>query len=228
MTKKTGLSVRACATADNWCGAKPKCARTLELGRHDRSRRPDIILAGKSGVLSIKLASSQVSSEARLRPSWQLRLGVRTLLQNSIKDVARPGSFEPLSALRSPLKLVHKHKVPLICWVDIKVRQGIRSNVYVEVVGNYVGPVVVHTDLFIHPGQDGGSRQRNQGSVANPPPRAQANTKKSQASPRRITMCMKVECPTCHKATWKGCGQHIDAALTGASVGHHPRPKRYF
>ncbi|KAE8908765.1 hypothetical protein PF006_g25118 [Phytophthora fragariae] len=34
-------------------------------------------------------------------------------------------------------------------------------------------------------------------------------------------MCMKVECPTCQKATWKGCGQHIDAALTGAS----PTPK---
>ncbi|KAF4040917.1 Alternative oxidase domain-containing protein [Phytophthora infestans] len=31
----------------------------------------------------------------------------------------------------------------------------------------------------------------------------------------RTIMCIKVECPTCHKATWKGCGQHIDAALVG-------------
>lgn len=28
-------------------------------------------------------------------------------------------------------------------------------------------------------------------------------------------MCMKVECPTCHKPTWKGCGQHIESALSG-------------
>ncbi|KAL4171268.1 hypothetical protein KRP22_009364 [Phytophthora ramorum] len=34
-------------------------------------------------------------------------------------------------------------------------------------------------------------------------------------SKNRLPMCMKVECPTCHKPTWKGCGQHIDAALTG-------------
>ncbi|CAH0476080.1 unnamed protein product [Peronospora belbahrii] len=30
-----------------------------------------------------------------------------------------------------------------------------------------------------------------------------------------IVMCMKVECTTCHKVTWKGCGMHIDAALIG-------------
>jgi len=30
-------------------------------------------------------------------------------------------------------------------------------------------------------------------------------------------MCQKVECKSCGKATWKGCGQHIDAALTGVS-----------
>uniref|UniRef100_A0AAV1UD83 Uncharacterized protein n=1 Tax=Peronospora matthiolae TaxID=2874970 RepID=A0AAV1UD83_9STRA len=28
-------------------------------------------------------------------------------------------------------------------------------------------------------------------------------------------MCMKVECSTCHKASWKGCGLHIDTALNG-------------
>ncbi|OWZ00035.1 hypothetical protein PHMEG_00028859 [Phytophthora megakarya] len=28
-------------------------------------------------------------------------------------------------------------------------------------------------------------------------------------------MCMKTECPTCHKATWRGCGMHIDSALNG-------------
>ncbi|KAF1794371.1 hypothetical protein GQ600_2387 [Phytophthora cactorum] len=33
--------------------------------------------------------------------------------------------------------------------------------------------------------------------------------------PTTTVMCIKVECPTCHKATWKGCGQHIDAALVG-------------
>ncbi|KAE9195532.1 hypothetical protein PF005_g17247 [Phytophthora fragariae] len=30
-------------------------------------------------------------------------------------------------------------------------------------------------------------------------------------------MCMKIECPTCHKATWRGCGNHIDTAVNGAS-----------
>ncbi|KAL3661572.1 hypothetical protein V7S43_013332 [Phytophthora oleae] len=28
-------------------------------------------------------------------------------------------------------------------------------------------------------------------------------------------MCLKIECPTCQKPTWRGCGMHIDAALTG-------------
>lgn len=31
-------------------------------------------------------------------------------------------------------------------------------------------------------------------------------------------MCMKVECPKCHKPTWKGCGQHIESALSGTSL----------
>ena len=26
-------------------------------------------------------------------------------------------------------------------------------------------------------------------------------------------MCMKVECNTCEKPTWKGCGKHIEEAL---------------
>jgi hypothetical protein len=30
-------------------------------------------------------------------------------------------------------------------------------------------------------------------------------------------MCMKVECATCHKPTWKGCGQHIESALGGVA-----------
>lgn len=28
-------------------------------------------------------------------------------------------------------------------------------------------------------------------------------------------MCRKVECTTCKKATWAGCGMHIDSALAG-------------
>lgn len=28
-------------------------------------------------------------------------------------------------------------------------------------------------------------------------------------------MCRKVECGTCHKPTWAGCGQHIESALAG-------------
>ena len=30
-------------------------------------------------------------------------------------------------------------------------------------------------------------------------------------------MCQKVACSKCGKATWKGCGQHIDSALAGTS-----------
>ncbi|ETK71134.1 hypothetical protein F441_22076 [Phytophthora nicotianae CJ01A1] len=39
--------------------------------------------------------------------------------------------------------------------------------------------------------------------------------KKKKKNKLQAAMCIKVECPTCHKATWKGCGQHIDAALVG-------------
>ena len=28
-------------------------------------------------------------------------------------------------------------------------------------------------------------------------------------------MCRKVNCATCGKATWAGCGQHIESALNG-------------
>ncbi|ETL77803.1 hypothetical protein L917_21290 [Phytophthora nicotianae] len=28
-------------------------------------------------------------------------------------------------------------------------------------------------------------------------------------------MCMKTECGTCHKPTWRGCGMHIESALNG-------------
>lgn len=31
-------------------------------------------------------------------------------------------------------------------------------------------------------------------------------------------MCYKVECPKCHKATWKGCGFHINTALNGVPM----------
>jgi hypothetical protein len=28
-------------------------------------------------------------------------------------------------------------------------------------------------------------------------------------------MCRKVNCSNCNKATWAGCGMHVDAALQG-------------
>lgn len=30
-------------------------------------------------------------------------------------------------------------------------------------------------------------------------------------------MCAKVTCPQCGKATWEGCGQHIEEALAGVA-----------
>jgi hypothetical protein len=27
-------------------------------------------------------------------------------------------------------------------------------------------------------------------------------------------MCFSVQCPTCHKTTWGGCGQHVDDVMT--------------
>ena len=32
-------------------------------------------------------------------------------------------------------------------------------------------------------------------------------------------MCRKVVCKTCNKATWAGCGMHIDSALAGVAEG---------
>jgi len=31
-------------------------------------------------------------------------------------------------------------------------------------------------------------------------------------------MCVKVTCGRCGKATWSGCGEHIEEALAGVSV----------
>ena len=31
-------------------------------------------------------------------------------------------------------------------------------------------------------------------------------------------MCQKVSCTKCGKPTWKGCGQHIEAALEGIAL----------
>lgn len=43
-------------------------------------------------------------------------------------------------------------------------------------------------------------------------------------------MCQQVTCRTCGKATWAGCGQHIDQALAGVPKsqrcqGHENDPK---
>ena len=34
-------------------------------------------------------------------------------------------------------------------------------------------------------------------------------------------MCRQTTCKTCGKATWAGCGQHVEQALAGV-----PRPQR--
>lgn len=44
-------------------------------------------------------------------------------------------------------------------------------------------------------------------------------------------MCRKVTCSTCGKATWAGCGQHVDEALAGVPQsqrcpGHDAPPQR--
>lgn len=44
-------------------------------------------------------------------------------------------------------------------------------------------------------------------------------------------MCQKVTCRTCGKATWAGCGQHIEQALAGVPradrcQGHVKEPSR--
>ena len=43
-------------------------------------------------------------------------------------------------------------------------------------------------------------------------------------------MCQKVTCRKCGKATWSGCGQHIDDALRGVAKadrcqGHENEPQ---
>lgn len=38
------------------------------------------------------------------------------------------------------------------------------------------------------------------------------------SSSEPIPMCRKITCATCSKATWAGCGQHIDAALSGVPL----------
>ncbi len=42
-------------------------------------------------------------------------------------------------------------------------------------------------------------------------------------------MCQQVTCKTCGKATWAGCGQHIEQALAGVPAaqrcqGHEKEP----
>ncbi|TFD77460.1 hypothetical protein E3T53_11625 [Cryobacterium psychrophilum] len=34
---------------------------------------------------------------------------------------------------------------------------------------------------------------------------------------RRTTVCYQITCSTCKKATWDGCGQHIEDALYGVA-----------
>ncbi len=53
-------------------------------------------------------------------------------------------------------------------------------------------------------------------SFSNTQVQAQAQIKNSpQAQTQKNKMCRKVECEKCHKSTWKGCGQHIESALSG-------------
>jgi hypothetical protein len=43
-------------------------------------------------------------------------------------------------------------------------------------------------------------------------------------------MCRAVNCRTCGKTTWAGCGQHVDQVMAGVRSGDrcpgHPRPER--
>ncbi len=36
-------------------------------------------------------------------------------------------------------------------------------------------------------------------------------------------MCRKVTCSTCRKATWSGCGQHVEEALAGVPASDRCR-----
>lgn len=42
-------------------------------------------------------------------------------------------------------------------------------------------------------------------------------------------MCYRTTCPTCQKATWGGCGAHIESALRGVPEAErcqcHAKPK---
>ncbi len=43
-------------------------------------------------------------------------------------------------------------------------------------------------------------------------------------------MCYRTSCPTCQKATWGGCGAHIESALRGVPESErcqcHAKPKQ--
>lgn len=43
-------------------------------------------------------------------------------------------------------------------------------------------------------------------------------------------MCRAVTCRTCGKATWAGCGAHVEQVLRGVPLAQrcagHPRPER--
>ena len=46
-------------------------------------------------------------------------------------------------------------------------------------------------------------------------------------------MCRAVTCRTCGKATWAGCGQHVDSVMRGIPssqrcVGHEDQPSTGF
>ncbi len=45
-------------------------------------------------------------------------------------------------------------------------------------------------------------------------------------------MCRQVSCRRCSKATWSGCGQHVDQVMAGVPASQRcaclPAPKRSF
>jgi hypothetical protein len=49
------------------------------------------------------------------------------------------------------------------------------------------------------------------------------------AEVRRLTVCREVTCRKCGKATWAGCGQHVDQVMRGIPKnqrcqGHEAEP----